>query len=128
MGVFQGSDLKKISGGEKRRYRGKRKFELGRPMTETTLSGQELRVKQRTMGGNFKLKLRYAVVANVYDPASKKSEKSKILQVIETPSNREYARRGIIVKGAKIKTEKGTAIVTSRPGQDGVINAILVSE
>jgi len=35
-------------------------------------------------------------------------------------------RRNIITKGAVIKTEKGPARVTSRPGQHGIINAILL--
>jgi small subunit ribosomal protein S8e len=29
-------------------------------------------------------------------------------------------------KGARISTEIGDAIITSRPGQDGAINAVLV--
>ena len=36
--------------------------------------------------------------------------------------------RGIITKGALIETELGKAIVTSRPGQDGVVNALLVED
>jgi SSU ribosomal protein S8E len=48
--------------------------------------------------------------------------------VLETPANREYARRGIIVKGAIIQTEMGKAVVTSRPGQDGAVNALLLKE
>ncbi|MCE4622698.1 MAG: 30S ribosomal protein S8e, partial [Desulfurococcales archaeon] len=34
----------------------------------------------------------------------------------------------IIVKGAIIETTEGKAIVTSRPGQDGVVNAVLIKE
>lgn len=126
MGVYQGNDLKKISGGKKNPSRDKRKYEMGSPPTETKLSNEDVRVKERVMGGNYKIRLKYAAFANVYDPETKLSKKVRILEVIETPANREYARRGIIVKGSKIKTEVGVAIVTSRPGQDGVINAILV--
>jgi small subunit ribosomal protein S8e len=35
-------------------------------------------------------------------------------------------RRNIITKGAVIKTELGDAKVTNRPGQDGLINAVLL--
>jgi small subunit ribosomal protein S8e len=35
-------------------------------------------------------------------------------------------RRAIITKGAIIETSKGNARVTSRPGQCGIINAVLL--
>ena len=52
--------------------------------------------------------------------------KSKIVKVTKNPANRDYERRGVISKGAVIETESGTATVVSRPGQDGVVNAILI--
>jgi small subunit ribosomal protein S8e len=64
----------------------------------------------------------------VSDPRTGVSRKAKILRVIETPANREYARRNIIVKGALIETSLGKAVVTSRPAQDGVVNAVLLVE
>jgi small subunit ribosomal protein S8e len=33
-----------------------------------------------------------------------------------------------MTKGAIIETEMGKAKVTSRPGQDGVVNAVLLTE
>jgi small subunit ribosomal protein S8e len=45
---------------------------------------------------------------------------------VENPANPHYVRRNIITKGAVIKTELGNAKVTSRPGQDGVVNAALI--
>lgn len=128
MGVYQGNDLRKITGGLKGRRRDKRKYEMGSPPTETKLSNEEIREKVRTMGGNQKIKLKYAAYANVFNPADRSYKKVKILEVIQVPANREYARRGIIVKGARIRTEIGEAIVTSRPGQDGIINAVLVQK
>ncbi|BDB97059.1 30S ribosomal protein S8e [Saccharolobus caldissimus] len=126
MGFYQGPDNRKISGGLKGKHRDKRKYELGSPPTFTTISSEDIRVKERVLGGNFKVRLKYAATANVIDPSTNTSKKVKILEVIETPANKELARRGIIIKGAKIRTEAGVAIVTSRPGQDGVINAVLV--
>jgi len=35
-------------------------------------------------------------------------------------------RRSILTKGAIIKTEIGDARITNRPGQDGIINAVLL--
>jgi len=128
MAYFQGNDFRKITGGLKGKHRDKRKYELGSPPTETRVSTEELIKKDRAMGGNYKIRVKYATFANVYDPQAKTSKKVKIISVIQTPANREYARRGIIVKGAIIQTELGKAKVTSRPGQDGTINAILVKE
>ena len=66
--------------------------------------------------------------ACVTDPESGKTEKVEVRRVIRNPANVDYDRRGVITKGAIIETPKGLARVTSRPGQHGVINAILISE
>jgi len=66
--------------------------------------------------------------AIVSDPKTGVAKKAKIIRVLETPANREYARRNIIVKGSIIETTEGKAVVTSRPGQDGVVNAILIEK
>ncbi|AEM39274.1 ribosomal protein S8e [Pyrolobus fumarii 1A] len=129
MGVYQGNDLKKPSGGRKRPHRKvKRKYWMGRFPTETRLGDRDVRRHIRVRGGNYKIRLKVAAYANVIDPETKKAQKVRILRVIETPSNPHYARRGIITKGAIIETELGKARVTSRPGQDGVINAILIEK
>ena len=46
--------------------------------------------------------------------------------VLENPANRHYVRRNIITKGTIVDTEKGKAIITSKPGQEGCINAKLL--
>lgn len=128
MGIYQGNDLKKITGGKKGRLRKPRKYELGSQPTETRLSNEEIREIERTFGGNVKIRLKRALYANVTDPSTKTTKKVRILAVEQTPANPMLARRGIIVKGTIIRTEIGKAVVTSRPGQDGVINAILIKE
>ena len=129
MGVYHGNDLKKITGGKKRRHvKVKRKYWMGRFPINTTLADKELRKIERVRGGNYKVKLRYAQYANVTDPRTYETKKVKILRVLETPANKELARHGIIVKGTIIETELGIAKVSSRPGQSGVINAILIPE
>lgn len=127
MGVYHGNDLRKITGGLKGRHvKVKRKYLTGRyPLHPTVGENKELKVI-RTRGGNLKVKVKVATEANVFIPAQKKTVKSKILKVIDNPSNRNLARRGVITRGAIIQTEVGKAVVTSRPGQDGVINAVLV--
>jgi small subunit ribosomal protein S8e len=48
--------------------------------------------------------------------------------VTKNPANKDYERRGVITKGALLETEIGIAKVISRPGQDGVINAVLIKQ
>jgi small subunit ribosomal protein S8e len=50
------------------------------------------------------------------------------LAVIENTANPNYVRQNIITKGSIIGTEKGNAKVTSRPGQHGVVNAVLMAD
>jgi small subunit ribosomal protein S8e len=45
---------------------------------------------------------------------------------VENPANKNYIRRNILTRGAVVMTELGKAKITSRPGQDGEVNAILV--
>jgi len=65
---------------------------------------------------------------NIVDPSSGKTERVEILRVMKSPSNVDYDRRGVITKGTMIETSLGTARVTSRPGQEGILNAVLVSK
>ncbi len=127
MGIYQGNDLRKPTGGRKRSYKKvKPKALLGRPFTETKLGSRDKVKLDRVRGGNIKVRLKEAATANVIDPRTGKASKVRILRVVSTPAHREYARRGIITKGAIIETEIGRARVTSRPGQEGVINAVLI--
>ncbi|MGC9181758.1 30S ribosomal protein S8e [Thermogladius sp.] len=126
MSYYQGNDFKKITGGKKGRRRDKRKYELGGPPINTTLAGEEERKIVRTVGGNTKVKLKRAVYVNVYLPEEKRVRKVKILDVVNVPSNPQLARSKIIVKGAVVKTEVGLVKIVSRPGQDGVLNGVLV--
>ncbi len=129
MGVYQGNDLKKPSGGRKRPHQKvKRKYWMGRYPTFTRLADHDEREHIRVRGGNYKIRLKKAAYANVVDPETKTARKVRILKVLETPANPHFARAGIIVKGTIIETELGKAVVTSRPGQDGVINAVLIEK
>lgn len=57
---------------------------------------------------------------------------AKIKTVKQNKANREFARQNTITKGAEILVEVGSqsyiARVTSRPGQDGIINAVIIKE
>ena len=128
MSVWHGHLRKrKPSGGRKRSFRRKRKFERGSFPAETML-GEPKKKLERGRGGNAKIKILRDKHACVTDSKSGKTEKVEIVRVVENPANIDYDRRGVITKGAIIETPKGLARVTSRPGQNGVINAILIGE
>jgi len=126
MGFWHGHDMVKPSGGRKEPSRKKRKYEMGRPPTETITGKNRVLKRIRTKGGGLKLRLRVAVEANVADPRTGKTVKVPILSVEKNPASVDYNRRGVITRGAIIKTSLGLARVTSRPGQNGVVNAVLI--
>jgi len=121
------SDLykRKASGGRKRAYRKKRRFERGSFPAETTLGERKTKII-RCRGGNLKIRSFKEKYANILNPKTAKNERTEILRVIQSPANVDYDRRGVITKGTIIQTELGFARVTSRPGQHGLINGVLV--
>ena len=125
LSIWHGDQHKrKTSGGRKRLYRGKRRYEKGSFPTETTLGKLKRKVSRRR-GGNKKVRLLSVKHANISDNSGK-TQKVEILRVVRNPANVDYDRRGVITRGTIIETPLGTARVTSRPGQDGIVNAILV--
>ncbi len=125
MVVIQHRSKRKSTGGRYHSARGKRRYEMGRSPTLTKV-GETKNKAVKTKGGSKKTKLLTSNTANLLDPKTKKYVKAKIDNVVETPANRHFARRNIITKGTIIKTDKGDAKVTSRPGQDGIVNAVLI--
>jgi small subunit ribosomal protein S8e len=116
---------RKLTGGRKVAMRGRRKFEIDRYPNEAVAGPVQI-VVRRTRGKNNKVAFKTAEFANIIDQENKKVFRSKILRVTKNPANRDHERRGVISKGALIEIENGTARVVSRPGQDGVVNAIMV--
>ncbi len=123
--VQRGRTARKPTGGMYRITRGKRKFEMGGLPTLTKVGEQKIRV-DKTKGNSRKMKVLVAKFVNLLDPKTKKYSKVEVKTVVECPANRHFVRRNVIVKGTIITTEAGKARVTSRPGQDGTVNAVLV--
>ena len=117
---------RKATGGRARASRGRRAFEKDGYAIEP-LVGKVSRRFSRRRGGSLRAGIVFSDVANVSDKNGK-TTKSKILRVKKSPANRDYERRGVITKGAVLETEAGEAIVTSRPTDDGVVNAVLASK
>jgi small subunit ribosomal protein S8e len=116
-----------LTGKRLRKVRKKRKMDRGTEFLETRIGKRNVKAK-RSQGGNEKLKLLSVDKINVADPKTKKFKRVKILSVEKNPANPHFVRRNIITKGAIVKTEIGSAKVTSRPGQDGIVNAVLIEE
>ena len=127
MVISQTRSKRKITGGRYIAARKKRLYESGKEPTLTKI-GNVKQKKEKTKAGHIKLKLLTSDIANLVDPKTNKFTKAKIETVLESPANRHFVRRNILVKGTVIQTDKGKARITSRPGQDGVVNAVLVTE
>jgi len=125
MALWQGKSKRTPTGGRFRLSRGKRKFEIGSEKQFTRIGVTSLK-KYRTRGNNEKMRMLVAEFANVVDKTDNSVKKVKIINVKSNPANPNYVQRNIINKGATIETEAGMALVTSRPGQDGAVNAVLI--
>ena len=113
----------KITGGRRRPLRSRRKYEMNRFPNEALL-GEPIMVTRKVRGKNIKTALKTVNFVNLAVDSNVK--KVKILKVLENATNNDYQRRGVISKGAILETAEGKCRVISRPGQDGVVNAILV--
>jgi small subunit ribosomal protein S8e len=126
MALWQGRSKRKPSGGRYRPFRKKRKREISREQ-QFAFIGDPRRKLYRTKGGNRKVRVLKEQFANVLDPRTSTTKKVKIVTVKENSSNPHYVTRNIMTRGAVVQTELGLAKITSRPGQDGMINAVLVT-
>jgi len=123
--IWQGRSKRKYTGKLYRRFRKKRKYEMGREYIETLIGERKIK-KIRIRGGNYKIRLFRDKFANVYIPSEKRVVRAEIKSVIENKAHIHFARKNVITKGAIIETSVGKARVTNRPGQEGIINAVLI--
>jgi small subunit ribosomal protein S8e len=114
----------KITGGRRHPLRIRRKYEIDRYPNEA-VSGAQVTITRRVRGNNKKTALKSIDFVNLAMKNSK-VKKTKILKVLENSTNNDYQRRGIITKGAILETEEGKCRVISKPGQIGIVNAVLL--
>ncbi|MHA2005902.1 MAG: 30S ribosomal protein S8e [Promethearchaeota archaeon] len=117
---------RKYTGKKYKHFRKKRKRELERPTIDAVI-GPEKKKKQRVLGGNVKIRLFSTQYINVTDPNTNKTSKVRIIGFESNAASRDLNRRHILTKGAIVETELGNARVTSRPGQHGFLNGVLIS-
>ena len=114
----------KTTGGRRTPLRIRRKYETDRYPNEPGLDAQ-VTVTRRVRGNNRKTALKSIDFVNL-STGDSKVKKTKILKVLENATNNDYQRRGIITKGAILETQEGKCRVVSKPGQTGIVNAILL--
>ncbi|NUB92731.1 30S ribosomal protein S8e [Haloterrigena sp. SYSU A558-1] len=119
----QGRSTRKRTGGRLKNVRKRRKNELGRLPTETQVGEPRYRTVD-VRGNETKTRALATDVASVNKGGETVS--AEIEDVVENDANPNYVRRNIITKGAVIETSEGRARVTSRPGQTGQVNAVLL--
>ena len=126
MTITQVKSKRKPTGGQYKKLRKKRKKDFGNDFIAIRV-GEERKKTVRGLGNSRKQRLMEVEKANVFD-GSNKPKLVKILHVEENAANPNFVRMSIVTKGALIKTEAGLAKVVSRPGQHGVVNAVLIKE
>ena len=125
MAIWQGSSLRKPSGARSRRNKNKRNAEFGRNPAETRIV-DEVKKEIVARGNCTKTRATVAKRINVIDPKDNSSKNVEMLTVLENGANSHFVRRNIITKGAIVETEIGKAKITSRPGQKGIVNGVLI--
>ena len=125
MVIIQDRSLRKPSGGRNTSTRTKRVNMAGHKASLPVVGPVRIKTK-KTKGGSKKEHLLSAEYANVFDPKTGKHALLKIKAVKENSANRNYVRRNILTKNTVIETEKGLAKITSRPGQEKIINAVFI--
>lgn len=125
--LAHGRAQRKPTGGLLNKNRKKKKTDVGRDFLHVKIGPPKKKVI-RAYGGSQKTVAISVETANVTDPHTNNVVKSRIITVKENPANPHYVRMNIITKGAVIETDAGLARVTSRPGQHGAINAVLIKK
>jgi small subunit ribosomal protein S8e len=125
MAILQLRSNRKHTGGRYKRPKVRRLGQLGRLPVLTKIAERRVRT-ERTKGGNKKDRLLSINKINVYDAQAKSYEVLPVESTAQNPANRHYVRRNILTKGCVVNTSKGLVKITSRPGQERVLNGILV--
>ncbi|MGY8669422.1 MAG: 30S ribosomal protein S8e [Candidatus Poseidoniales archaeon] len=124
MAQWHGISRRKSTGGRLVQARSKRRTEISSEK-QYAFVGEPKRKIYRKTGGNTMVRILVDNRVAVSDSNGKTSMAS-ITNVVENPSNPNFVRRNILTKSAIIDTDKGLVRITSRPGQDGVINGVLI--
>lgn len=103
MGITRDSlHKRRLTGGKQKKWRKKRKFNLGRQPSNTKLSSHKTVRLVRVRGGNFKHRALRLDTGNYSWGSEAVTRKTRILEVVYNASNNELVRTNTLVKGAII--------------------------
>ncbi|KAI5071990.1 hypothetical protein GOP47_0012096 [Adiantum capillus-veneris] len=106
MGISRDSTHKRrATGGKKKTWRKKRKYELGRQPGMTKLSSNKTVRKIRVRGGNFKFRALRLDTGNYSWGSEATTRKTRILDVVYNASNNELVRTQTLVKSAIVQVD-----------------------
>lgn len=127
MVIIQAKPRRKASGSRyKSAVHKKALAQFGSVAALTKLSPIKVEAK-RVTGGHVRRSLNSIDRINVFDPATKKYATATIKTIIDNAANKNFVRRNIMTKGAILETSVGKVRITSRPGQEGRINGVLMA-
>lgn len=124
---YQERSKRTKTGAKVKKAHKKRKNRMGRNPIETHI-GTERKKIVRTRGANIKIKAYASDMINVTDRANNTTTRVQISGLEKNTASVDYQRRSILTKGAIVETELGKVRISSRPGQTGQINGILLEE
>jgi len=124
MAISQKRSRRKPSGGLLKRKLLKKRLANKGDIPTLTKVGPTKTKTVRTRGGSKKFRLLSVDTVNL--ATKDKIIKAKVKTVVDNPADKNYIRRNILTKGAIIETDHGKARITSRPGQEKVLNAVLI--
>ena len=127
MALSQFRSKRKFTGGLYKKIRKKKKRDFGSDFIPIKI-GERSKKVVRGLAGSRKQRLLQSDVINVTNPKTGKTQTTKILEVLEHLDNPHYTRMNVITKGCLVKTDLGKVKITSRPGQHGIVNGILIEE
>lgn len=106
MGISRDSlHKRRETGGKKKAWRKKRKYELGRQPANTKLSSNKTVRRVRVRGGNVKWRALRLDTGNYSWGSEAVTRKTRILDVVYNASNNELVRTQTLVKGAIIQVD-----------------------
>nr|KJB81681.1 hypothetical protein B456_013G156600 [Gossypium raimondii] len=106
MGISRDSMHKRrATGGKKKAWRKKRKYELGRQPANTKLSSNKTVRRIRVRGGNVKWRALRLDTGNYSWGSEAVTRKTRILDVVYNASNNELVRTQTLVKSAIVQVD-----------------------
>eukprot|EP00271_Cylindrocystis_brebissonii_P008900 TRINITY_DN23425_c0_g1_i1.p1 TRINITY_DN23425_c0_g1~~TRINITY_DN23425_c0_g1_i1.p1 ORF type:complete len:241 (+),score=68.66 TRINITY_DN23425_c0_g1_i1:72-725(+) len=106
MGITRDSLHKRRStGGKKKVWHKKRKYEMGRQPAMTKLSSNKTVRRLRVRGGNFKFRALRLDTGNFSWGSESVTRKSRLLDVVYNASNNELVRTQTLVKNAVVQVD-----------------------